>query len=167
MRLFVVCVLATSVMGCSFAATVQHRTAHREPSCGWYEASTAVDVVAIGVIAAVLATADLSDHEISSLAGAGFTSFLSSLDGVDATLRCHREVRERERLAREDAATHQRLAVREQAWQLTVAAETAARAGDCSRVWALDPQIAAIDVEMHDVVFARDVAVARCRSSVR
>jgi hypothetical protein len=80
-------------------------------------------------------------------------------------MRCHREVREQEQLARDDAAQQQRVAVREQAWNLTVEAETAARAGDCPRVWRLEPQIAAIDVEMHDVVFARDVAVARCRAT--
>jgi hypothetical protein len=30
----------------------------------------------------------------------------------------------------------------------------------------LDPQIAAIDAGMHDVVFARDVGVIRCRSAL-
>jgi hypothetical protein len=29
----------------------------------------------------------------------------------------------------------------------------------------LDPQIAAIDTGMHDVVFARDLGVIRCRGS--
>lgn len=165
MRLFVVCVLATSVMGCSFMQQ------HAEPpvrSCGWVTAAAAADVVAIGVVAAVLATANHpSNDEISMLAGAGFTSFLSSLDGADAVIRCHREVREDERRAREDAARQQRVAVREQAWKLTVDAEAAARAGDCARVAELDPQIAAIDIEMHDVVFARDAGVVRCRAGVR
>jgi hypothetical protein len=131
----------------------------------------AADFVAMGVLAAmtgvVASRSDDSDHEVASLAMGSFTAFLSGLDGVDAMMRCHREVREGERIAREDAAQQQRVAVREQAWKLTVDAESAARAGDCARVAELDPQIATIDIEMHDTVFARDAAVARCRVDAR
>ena len=169
MRLAVVCVVATSLMGCSFVTTVHQHTARSGPSCGWLTASTAADFVAVGVLAAmtgvVASRSDDADHEVAALAMGSFTAFLSGLDGVDATMRCHREVREQEQIARQDAASQQSVAAREQAWKLTVEAETAARAGDCAHVAELDPQIAAIDTGMHDVVFARDLGVIRCRGS--
>jgi hypothetical protein len=39
---------------------------------------------------------------------------------------------------------------------------SAARADDCATVRELDPQIRELDVEFHDVVFVRDVGIARC-----
>jgi hypothetical protein len=170
MRLFVVCVVATSLTGCSFATTVHQHVTRSEPSCRWLVASTAADFVAVGVLAAmtgvVAARSDHSDHEVASLAMGSFTTFLSGLDGVDATMRCRREAREQERIAREDAAAQQRAAAHEEAWKLTVEAETAARAGDCAHVAELDPKIAAIDAGMHDVVFACDLGVMRCRGAL-
>jgi hypothetical protein len=51
---------------------------------------------------------------------------------------------------------------RPEAWALTQEAQAAARAGDCERVKRLDGQIAGLDPGVHDSVFARDVAIARC-----
>jgi hypothetical protein len=45
------------------------------------------------------------------------------------------------------------------AWKRAAAA---ARADDCATVRELDPEIRELDVELHDVVFMRDVAIARC-----
>lgn len=41
-------------------------------------------------------------------------------------------------------------------------AAAAARADDCATVRELDPQVLDLDVELHDVVFARDLGIARC-----
>ncbi|NVB82599.1 MAG: hypothetical protein HOV81_29735, partial [Kofleriaceae bacterium] len=41
-------------------------------------------------------------------------------------------------------------------------AAAAARTDDCATVRELEPQIRDLDVELHDVVFARDVGIARC-----
>lgn len=43
-----------------------------------------------------------------------------------------------------------------------IAGVVAARVDDCKTVRDLDAQIRALDVELHAVVFARDVAIARC-----
>jgi len=51
---------------------------------------------------------------------------------------------------------------RERAWMLTKQAAAAARAGDCTAVRTLSEQIRAIDLDFHDTVFLRDVAILRC-----
>jgi hypothetical protein len=51
---------------------------------------------------------------------------------------------------------------RAQAWTLTQQAQVAARAGACPSVLRLGAEVAALDAEFHTVVFARDVAIARC-----
>ena len=53
---------------------------------------------------------------------------------------------------------------RAEAWTLTQQAQTAARTGDCTTVAALDHQVAVLDKSFHDVVFARDAAIARCKT---
>jgi len=64
-----------------------------------------------------------------------------------------------EQLEREAAA---RRAARARAISLTKDAAAAARSGDCASVLALDRQVAAVDLEFHDVVFDRDVGILRC-----
>lgn len=65
--------------------------------------------------------------------------------------------------ARRNAEAARRKAdARAEAGRLWKRAAAAARADDCASVRELDPQIRALDVELHDVVFARDVAIARC-----
>jgi hypothetical protein len=177
MRLLVVCVVATSLVGCSFVAGIHHRTAQPTPSCGWLYGASATDLAVAGVLTAGLESVTSrpsseeqpSIDEVAALAvGAGLL-MITGLDGLENSVRCHVNEHEHERelakRAREDALRQQSVAAREQAWKLTVEAETAARAGDCARVSELDPKIAAIDTGMHDVVFARDLGVIRCRGS--
>lgn len=51
---------------------------------------------------------------------------------------------------------------RPEAWAKTQQAQSHARGGDCETVKALSAEVAALDAEFHTVVFARDVAIARC-----
>lgn len=50
----------------------------------------------------------------------------------------------------------------DQAWQLTKRARTLARQGKCDRVREIEPRVEQLDPSFHDVVFVRDVAIARC-----
>ena len=56
---------------------------------------------------------------------------------------------------------------RAEAGTLSKRAAAAARADDCATVRELDPEIRALDVEFHAVVFSRDVAIARCLTATR
>jgi hypothetical protein len=51
---------------------------------------------------------------------------------------------------------------RAEAWELTKQAEQAARERDCAQVEAIDPRVRDLDLELHGVVFMRDVAIQRC-----
>jgi hypothetical protein len=53
-------------------------------------------------------------------------------------------------------------AARDQAWTLTKLAAEAARAGDCGKVRQIDSQVRALDLDFHDTVSVRDVAIASC-----
>ncbi len=54
---------------------------------------------------------------------------------------------------------------RDEAWELTKLAASAARAGDCALVSVQNRIVRDIDPEFHEVVFVRDVAIARCLAS--
>jgi hypothetical protein len=73
---------------------------------------------------------------------------------------------EQARLARHQRASDERARARqrEEAWALTRLAAEAARVDDCARVRTLDVQVRQLDGEFHGSVFARDVAIARCRT---
>lgn len=169
MRLFVVCVLATSLMGCSFVNGMRGRLGEPPPSCAPAEGAFVFDLVGTGVLVAALAGATSGSaaggDSIGDVIGLGVGAFvlgLSALGGMEAASRCHAEQREREaRRVRDDSATEQRVAASEHAWKLTEQAEGAARTGDCATVVRLGPVIGAIDREMYDV-FASDVAVIAC-----
>jgi hypothetical protein len=51
---------------------------------------------------------------------------------------------------------------RDEAWELTKLAAAAARDGKCDLVCVNDRIVREIDFEFHEVVFMRDVAIARC-----
>jgi len=51
---------------------------------------------------------------------------------------------------------------REQAWTLTREAATAARDDTCAIVMERSAQVRELDLEFHDTVFVRDVAIKRC-----
>jgi hypothetical protein len=67
------------------------------------------------------------------------------------------------KIAQRDAQQAQaRSAARAEANALSKRAAAAARADDCVSVRTLDPQVRALDVEFHALVFLRDIAIARC-----
>jgi hypothetical protein len=76
------------------------------------------------------------------------------------------ECRDAKRLGAEQLAVVQRKAreakARADASALWKRAFTAARTDDCMTVRELDAQVRDLDLEFHDVVFARDAAIARC-----
>ena len=51
---------------------------------------------------------------------------------------------------------------RDQAWELTKAAQAAARENDCAKVTELSAQVGALDPDLYAEVFMKDVAVQRC-----
>lgn len=60
------------------------------------------------------------------------------------------------------AHRHARVSARAEAAERWKRAATAARTDDCATVRTLGLEIRELDVEFHGVVFARDVAIARC-----
>jgi hypothetical protein len=51
---------------------------------------------------------------------------------------------------------------RAEAWTITKLAAEAARAADCAKVKELDVEVQGLDLDFHNTVFVRDVAIARC-----
>ena len=78
----------------------------------------------------------------------------------DQQLEATRRDAERRDVAARDAAQRH-----DQAWQLTQQAEAAARATDCDTARLLEPNVLALDRDLHDTVFMRDAAIARCLSA--
>jgi hypothetical protein len=89
----------------------------------------------------------------------GVEGLIAAAEGASHAYECRRAKRRGAELA--EAARHTSEARAEPGTKSKQAA-AAARAGDCATVRALDPEIRTLDVELHDVVFARDVAIARC-----
>jgi hypothetical protein len=90
---------------------------------------------------------------------AGLDLLYGAAEGA-ATVRDCRAAKQRGAVVAE--AARRRAADRAQAGTEWKRAAAAARADDCATVRELDPEIRELDVEFHDVVFARDVAIARC-----
>lgn len=96
----------------------------------------------------------------------GIIALIGAAEDVSYVREC-RAAKERgaevAEVARRNAEAARRKAdARAEAGRRWKRAAAAARANDCATVRELDPQIRALDVELHDVVFARDVAIARC-----
>ena len=51
---------------------------------------------------------------------------------------------------------------RDEAWQLTKTARTAAAKNDCDRVRKIDPVVRSLDSSFYEVVFLRDAGIKRC-----
>jgi hypothetical protein len=98
-----------------------------------------------------------------ALGGFGIAALLAAPEGAAYATEC----RAAKRRGAAIAEAHRRKAVaRAEAGTEWKQAAAAARADDCATVRELDPQIRALDVELHDIVFARDVAIARCLAAV-
>jgi hypothetical protein len=90
----------------------------------------------------------------------------SALLGTGLGLSYAEECRVAKRRGAEQAAIVRRKSdARAEAGRLWKRAAAAARADDCATLRELDPEIFALDSEFHAVVFARDVAIARCLAS--
>jgi hypothetical protein len=90
-------------------------------------------------------------------------AFGASVYGVKMVSACNKAYR----LEREERATNRRLREHRKgawarAWAATQQAAAAARSGDCALVTKLEQFVRELDGEFHDIVFARDVAIARC-----
>jgi len=115
-------------------------------------------------------------YERVALFGAAYSALFgaSAVYGYHLANRCAREKRAfaesvqaaadaRVRQQRDaEQRTLARAARRERAIELAKKAATTARADDCATVTSVDAELRDVDVEYHDVVFARDVAIARC-----
>jgi hypothetical protein len=95
----------------------------------------------------------------AALASSGLWALLTAPDAAREVHEC-REAKQRGAVVA--GAARRKAAARAEAGEKWKRAAAAARADDCATVRELDPQIRALDVELHDVVFARDVAIARC-----
>jgi hypothetical protein len=82
--------------------------------------------------------------------------------GYGYVRQCRDAKRRGAELARRKSAEQASARARAQAGALWKRAAAAARGNDCATVVELDPQILELDLEFHAVVFARDVAIARC-----
>jgi hypothetical protein len=112
-----------------------------------------------------------SDDAVAALLAASAGFLLSTIYGAheygvcqsfnreqdEQLARDHRDEEQRRDAAARDAAQHH-----DRAWQLTQQAEAAARTADCASVHTLEPQVLALDRDMHDTVFVRDASIAHC-----
>jgi hypothetical protein len=90
---------------------------------------------------------------------AGVTALTGAAEGAAHVREC-REAKQRGALVAEEA--RRKADARAEAGAEWKRAAAAARADDCATVREIDPQIGQLDLEFHDVVFMRDVAIARC-----
>jgi hypothetical protein len=167
-RLALIAVLS----GCSMAE-VSPSVAHTPQRCKW--GHVAVDAVAaapIGVAGTYLLVTATPGTSWLGLPydyvhkGLGWSLLITSafytasaIYGANVANGCERnnELLEQQRIAREATA-----AKRARAWTLTRDAAAAARASDCNQVIVLSSEVFELDAEFHSIVFARDVAIARC-----
>jgi hypothetical protein len=178
-----VCLLLIGLsQGCSFAwhdAHIHHPVTSKS-ECPGYVAPV-LDVVGGGILTFLATAAYVHRNDADSaaeiwveplaLTAAAYTA--SAIYGVIEPGRCEREQRQlaleadRRRLEatqrrEEDRAELHRVHAREQAWIWMQAAAQAARGGSCAVVQTASTEVRGLDVEFHDTVFVRDVAIARC-----
>lgn len=91
------------------------------------------------------------------------TTFI--VNAPDGYMRAHQCQVAKRRGAEQAALVRRKAEARAEAGRLWKRSAAAARADDCATVRELDPQIRDLDLEFHDTVFARDVAIARCLAS--
>ncbi len=108
------------------------------------------------------------------MGGAALAFLASSVYGFAGVASCHDRKRalelegdRREAVgaepSRDEAARERdRVELKAAAWKLTLRAQAAARAGDCSTVQTLDGQVRDLDAAFHAKVFVSDVAIAAC-----
>jgi N-dimethylarginine dimethylaminohydrolase len=94
----------------------------------------------------------------------GVDALIAAAEGAASVLEC-REAKQRGAEIAE--AARRKAEARAEAEAQWKRAYAAARADDCATVRALEPQVRALDVEFHDVVFMRDVGITRCLVGAR
>jgi hypothetical protein len=131
--------------------------------------TVAVGLASIAAISLYVAAADPQDvldsgglAWVPAVGAFGFGALMAAADGAAAVRDCREATQSGAVIAEENQRKAASRATAAPYWKR---AATAARADDCKTVRALDPQIRVLDVELHDVVFARDVAIARCLSA--
>jgi hypothetical protein len=91
---------------------------------------------------------------------------ITSVEGVAYARECRAAKRQGAEQAaavrREEEQAVAKAEARAAAGALWKRAAAAARTGDCASVREVDPQIRGLDVELHTMVFSRDVAIGRC-----
>jgi hypothetical protein len=135
---------------------------------------TPLEALAVGVAStgvAIYAAAHAQDTIDSGgifwvplIGGFGVTALIGAAEGAAHAREC-RDAKQRGAVVAD--AARRKAAARAEAGTEWKRAAAAARADDCATVRELDPQIRELDVEFHDVVFMRDVAIARCLVGTR
>lgn len=171
-----------ALIALSSCTTLMVRAPKQIPADGTVECTDSMDLPIAAAVASVVATSVTvgvlvdADRKVAAmesvdlllplwlpLVGSSSVTFLiAAVEGRSYALEC----RAAKRRGAEQAALVQRKEAqaksRAEASALWKRAAAAARADDCVTVRELDPKVRALDVEFHAVVFARDVAIARC-----
>lgn len=149
------------------------RAPEQIPPSGVVECTDTVEVPIAAMVGAVASAATLAygmthmdwavDHGgviwLPVLGGFSLDLVFAGDIGFARARECRDAKQRGAELARRNDA---RAKARAEAGVLWKRAATAARTDDCGTVRELDPQVRELDVEFHAVVFARDVAIARC-----
>ncbi len=170
--------LAACVMlgGCAGSIV---RAPKQIPSDGVVECTdsyeTPLEALALGVVSmSVAISAPAADPQgtvdsggimwVPVLGILGVDALIASAEGAASVRDCRDAKQRGAEIAEAARRKAEARAEAETEWKRAYAA---ARADDCATVRALDPQIRELDVEFHDVVFMRDVGIARCLVSTR